>query len=622
MCCVSTASCAAGRPRAVSGRASFKIMWLVWLGQLISLSYSFCPLRNCIKCPVTDADKLCEVCKLGYYLDSTDNVCLPCSTTVTHCSRCSADGKSCYSCADGRVLKTVSTGQSTTQECFLSQEQLCSAVSNCGLCTVTDSTTTCDACLPGYFLQSSSNTCVKCAENCVYCSAESTCTSCKDNYTLSSPLPSTCTACTLQNCDLCYDGSICDTCSSGFHHNDDGTCVQNTNCDDVGCKECNGGHAPCTKCYKGYYLTGQTCTLCSVDISNCILCDSPSAGASSRATLSCTRCQQGYHLRDNACESCSDITNHCQSCPSGICTSCEPGYQLMNYPRYCKEKTTTDCSNLSNCLACTSASRCISCAPGYSPTNGVCELYTGCAVANCGICRSDQYTCDFCVRGYRLENNQCISKCTDRNCHTCSPGADGQEVCKQCMPGYILDTDSGVCTSCGVEKCVSCSVSTEAKKASTSHAYRSFSRWLQQLQSKRAATAPSNRIEDWEHKLKAIAQYYRLTDIQLNNLRVVLYDYFTNGSISMHLFNDSDLILKEISKVYTSGKQGVTEASLSSAKLFVCSKCEDGYTLTHNTCVKQTLTASNIVGISAGVILAVGIIAGAIVMTVTSKKHK
>lgn len=90
----------------------------------------------------------------------------------------------------------------------------------------------------------------------------------------------------------------------------------------------------------------------------------------------------------------------------------------------------------------------------------------------------------------------------------------------------------------------------------------------------------------------------------------------------MHLFNDSDLILKEISKVYTSGKQGVTEASLSSAKLFVCSKCEDGYTLTHNTCVKQTLTASNIVGISAGVILAVGIIAGAIVMTVTSKKHK
>lgn len=598
-------------------------MWLIWLGQLLSLGYSFCPLRNCIKCPVSDTTEICKVCALGYYLDSTDNVCLPCSTLVTHCSRCSADGKTCYSCADGRILKTATTGQSTTQECFISQQSLCDAVPNCGLCTITDLVITCDVCMSGYFLQASSHSCVKCSENCVHCSAESTCAFCQDNYTLSSSSsPSTCTASTIQNCDLCYDASTCNTCSNGFYRNDEGTCIQDNQCNIAGCKECNQDQSTCTKCYKGYYLTGKTCTLCSAGIPNCISCDAPSTAGSSRATLSCNTCQQGYHLRDGVCEACSDITRYCQSCPSGICTSCEPGYQLVNYPRYCQQKTTTDCSHLNNCLTCTSDSLCVSCSPGYSPNRGVCELYTGCGVANCGVCKEDPNICSFCIRGYRLENNQCILKCQDRNCRDCSSEENGQETCRQCMPGYIMDTATNMCISCGIENCALCSASAKVEISSDTSIRKKLSKWMQQLQFKKASTTPSRRIEDWDDKLKVIARYYNLTELQLNSLRVVLYDYFMGGSISTHLFNDSTTILKEITKIYADSRQVQSTADGSEAKRFVCSECEEGYTLTHNTCVKQALTASHIVGITAGVLLAVGIIAGVIAMTVTSKKHR
>lgn len=594
---------------------TFKIMWLIWLGQLLGFGYSFCPLRNCIKCTDVSNGKICDTCALGHYIDPTDNVCLPCSTRVPNCNRCNSDGTTCYSCDAGRILKTTTKGKTVIQECLLSQEERCKAVPHCGLCTITDSTTTCEACMPGYALQTQSNSCVVCSGNCVYCSTGSTCEFCEDNYALSSQ-SSTCTKCNINNCDICHDASVCNTCSDGFHHNDDGTCVQNNQCDIVGCKACNQGKSICTECYKGYYLTGKTCTPCSDGIPNCILCSETSITTSSRATLSCQKCQLGYNLRDYVCESCADLTMHCQHCPSGVCTSCEPGYQLVNYPRYCKQITTKDCSNLKNCLTCTSDIKCVSCKPGYSPKDGQCVLYTGCGVTNCGVCKTSEDTCDFCVRGYRLEGNQCIKKCEDRNCHTCNTGTDGKEVCSECMSGYTVDAATGLCTSCGIKNCAQCSVSTKTKGPTTAPVHKKLSKWLGSLHTRKAVSNQPNRIEDWDEKLKTIARYYNLTETQLTNLRVVLYDYFTGGSISTHLFNDSATIMSEISRLYINKQKQTVVAT------FACLECEEGYTLTHNTCVRQTLTTSNIVGITAGVVLAVGIIAGAIAMTVISKRHR
>ena len=75
------------------------------------------------------------VCSTGFYANSTNNDCESCSL-ISYCSACSSSS-TCTACATGYV---VSAGNCVVQTCFSA---------HCDIC-VTNSSTKCFSCLPGY----------------------------------------------------------------------------------------------------------------------------------------------------------------------------------------------------------------------------------------------------------------------------------------------------------------------------------------------------------------------------------------------------------------------------------------------------------------------------------------
>ncbi len=199
------------------------------------------------------------------------------------------------------------------------------------------------------------------------------------------------------NCK-CTSDNTCDTCLSGYAFDSRfENCLQCPVANgggvvNVGCKECcsqiSGTAFVCSECITGNYvfLKGGQCIR--------------SEGCLSLANTGvCTSCENGYYLMQGRCLACHVSCKTCRD--NTLCTSCNLGYfnSTNSHFSFC-----TACSV--GCKACTSATTCQTCNDGYLLNAGVC---TACS-ANCVTCTGS--ACTQCNSASTLISGICYL-CTD-----------------------------------------------------------------------------------------------------------------------------------------------------------------------------------------------------------------
>lgn len=145
-----------------------------------------CPFCN----PITGA---CISCPIGKYLQS--NTCLNCLNTTSHCAICNATA--CLACERNFYL----TGTNT---CAVS-----ASISDCQIYQKS-STSICDHCSLGFYLDTTVGTCFKCMTSCSLCDNPNNCTQCQIGYYLISA-NLTCAPCT-DPCKTCNSSTECLSC--------------------------------------------------------------------------------------------------------------------------------------------------------------------------------------------------------------------------------------------------------------------------------------------------------------------------------------------------------------------------------------------------------------------------
>jgi proprotein convertase subtilisin/kexin type 5 len=195
-------------------------------------------------------------CPSGQWYDTTTEVCLNCASP---CSTCKGSATTCTWCIANYVfIEKTSTCSPvmTTPDCPAGtiKDPYFSYCRNCpDFCSSCSSVTTCTACVKGYYLTTNTNGtitcsppkscpagyrsddangCVACSSNCASCPSSSTCNLCMQGYYLDT----TTKQCT-QNCPAGYYGDsasrVCMICSPAC-----ATCVNNnytcTSCRDIG----------------------------------------------------------------------------------------------------------------------------------------------------------------------------------------------------------------------------------------------------------------------------------------------------------------------------------------------------------------------------------------------------
>lgn len=254
-----------------------------------------------------------------------------------------------------------------------------------------------------------SSTCLTCAETLVSGIA-SICLSCPNGYSYAY---GTCTKCTGNYSVTCLPNNAYYSlsCLPGFTAKN-GECkacgLNCIKCDIAGADKCDAGGCKlsallkadgCLPCFKGcyicaadpnicmqcsdyYYLSNNTCQLCSA---NCKACTS---------ATSCTSCQSGYYLINNTCQAPPNISN-CISFDSSLtnCTKCDFNYNLS------QNACVID-------ILCNANSTCIACPYNYYLSSGKC---LNCPqIANCKSCQAQNSTqCIDCTTGFYNSNGAC-----------------------------------------------------------------------------------------------------------------------------------------------------------------------------------------------------------------------
>ena len=149
------------------------------------------------------------------------------------------------------------------------------------------------------------------------CTDVATCNACSPGYDLNT----TCSLsfCMINYCASCLTMSTCSECISGFTlSSDNTTCTTNCSSIHANCLLCSG--STCTYCTSGYKVEGSSCSkACSV--ANCDTCLS---------TTQCGSCADGYLPSSDktscvmACKVDNCVT--CASTSSTSCSACESGY--------------------------------------------------------------------------------------------------------------------------------------------------------------------------------------------------------------------------------------------------------------------------------------------------------
>jgi proprotein convertase subtilisin/kexin type 5 len=342
-------------------------------------------MPNCVSCYAGSSghySATCATCASGFYgagfggswqgstkCDPCAAGCSACSVSASNCTGCftgfSKVGANCI-CSVAGTYYNAATG--TCTNCVL-------AIPNCATC-VLGTTTTCSACLSGFYL--SGSTCVACQPNCNTCVAGS-CSSCKATFVASG---ASCVCSTTPQMVLNVASTACVLCT---------TVVPS-------CSVCGGSGAAvtCATCASGTYPATTT---------SCLTCPTTCATCSAATCLTClnnlivvgTGCDcnnaGGYYLNTltNTCISCPQTFPACINCQMIAtvlsCTACDPAGFFVT-PSGCSACPTT-------CKTCTDASTCLTCVDGYQLGYGVPAGDCGClncvpcataGVANCAIC--------------------------------------------------------------------------------------------------------------------------------------------------------------------------------------------------------------------------------------------
>ena len=436
------------------------------------LDSNFLNAGTCNDCNSTcktcmDGTGECSSCNDDKYLAFNQSSSLTCKSCPIACATCINDF-SCLSCNDNFSFNGFNCNPINIDNC--KRGLTVNGIQKCTLCNsgfYLDSKETCKPCNSstgrkfdingtcvcendiGYYSYGTNN-CIKPCPNKFY-------------FELSSHLCKKCQS----NCDICFNNSKCQTCSSGFKTLEDKTacvtqcpkfyyedsnlckrCEENCEtCDSNGCSSCVNGFflysaAPkgsqckgvdgCPDYFYGDYLT-NTCKDCRTNSPNCIQCE--------RDGRSCKKCDAGYKLLNRKCF---------DNCP----------YRHFSTTTASGEDICIKCAD-TNCKVCSSLNTCTQCEINYFLKNGDCELtcgdeyYKDTSLSNnfqCGNCLAN---CKFCYN-----SNSCVTCNTNTLQYTlptakCEQSAScdngffiNGDQCIKCRPNCTSCTSSTTCTSC------------------------------------------------------------------------------------------------------------------------------------------------------------------------------
>jgi hypothetical protein len=191
----------------------------------------------------------------------------------------------------------------------------------------------------------------------------------------------------------------------------------------------------------GLFLLCQAAIACP-DEKNCMMC---LEGSSAKNSM-CQVCQNSFFDIKNM--KCNDnlpiVVPNCfnyfpPNYPTGICFSCNPGYQVNAAYDSCVRCTDE------NCAFC-KGETCSACFNGFiTGEDGTCDTNSKCKAQNCSICLSDRpELCVRCSPGYVSVSNtrQCVKG--PSNCLVVKEKGDTK--CLSCSYGYYILSD-GSCKS-------------------------------------------------------------------------------------------------------------------------------------------------------------------------------
>ena len=275
--------------------------------------------------------------------------------------------------------------------------------------------------------------------------------------------------------DLAGTEKVCGQCDAANYFLYKGGCYSTD--DATGQKLCTGAPAGiCTTAASGYFVppgaqkAAQSVISCSEQatiavnnknfrgVTNCLVCDAPTATTADPNLPTCTTCEEGYF--GASCQQCNDHTN-CATCSDGEanhCTKCKTDKYL----------TTTG-----TCVA--------ACTEGTQFSIGTAESGKKCFA--CGDTTNGVDGCEKCTAPGEGKPKPTCTKCSAKYLKTVS----GVTTCEtDCGEGYFKndkggsDSQTKVCVSCGdatsgVPNCVKCTApSQEGQKPACSECGSGF----------------------------------------------------------------------------------------------------------------------------------------------------
>ncbi|KAH0576006.1 Cysteine-rich membrane protein 2 [Spironucleus salmonicida] len=413
-----------------------------------------CQCKNNAVCSTCDSSNYdCASCPPGMYLSS--GYCSKCH--ILGCSICNADTSSCEKCINGYQFlnkKCILCDAKNNIQCTCGAAQNCATCGGdikdvCNICLkgylkLNEQDSTCNGCEIGYkkTLKGDQVICEKCnADGCVDCGIQkeqcikcdnglfllnNTCGECVANMEnkCQCELAQNCATCRgllKKACDTCQKGYIkqnvnatsCNECEIGYKKTIKGDQVICEKCNADGCIDCGIAKEQCIKCDNGLYLLDNTCKKCTNgmaiqcqcgDAQNCSTCENNKGLKCSTCVTgyqigvqgTCSDCAVGFTMVNKLCLKCHES---CGSCSHSIntCDSCTSGYEMSIY-QTCQP----------NCIiALTIGQVCLQGSPSLcGGSNQITECKCNRA-KNCLTCSSDVNSCDTCLQGYQLKQNQC-----------------------------------------------------------------------------------------------------------------------------------------------------------------------------------------------------------------------
>ncbi|KAL4460396.1 hypothetical protein ABPG74_000147 [Tetrahymena malaccensis] len=315
-------------------------------------------------CPVgTFADPITQSCvtdcKLGYYKDTTQNICSKCSF---NCGKCYGPlQSSCYQCIFPYYLHN--------SQCVSS-------------------------CPSGLYADNITWNCLQCPLNCSQCSKQNTCSKCKTNYLLYNQ------ACVTQCPSNLYEreGECVESCGQGYFIITPST-TQKCGACSIFCKECVGQPTNCTSCQyelnTKLYLQDNTCQL---SCNNGYFLPIGSQNTCSKCDQSCSNCTG----TSQNCTACQGIYNYYKGKCVDTCPAPLQGYQnrcLNCFPGSYYDITTRTCQQCHiSCKQCTGQryDQCTVCwnyrgiGPNNAPQEGICGCQQGYAEMFDRLCQKNE----------------------------------------------------------------------------------------------------------------------------------------------------------------------------------------------------------------------------------------